>query len=134
MPRGGKREGAGRKPGSVSTTALVRAIEKQKRKAEQMPLVEDALDSLQVMRGCLGMAYTEIPEALKQVRDLAEKQDPKILLEAVRALRVSIVDCHTIAKDIAPYEHLRLAGEKPLDQDAAKGPPVLTLTAIEQAV
>ena len=125
MPRGGRREGAGRKPGA---TSLVRV-----KRAERARL-ESVLDSLEVMRGCLGLAYNEIPEFLKQVRELAVGQDPKVLLEAIRALRTSIVDCHTIAKDIAPYEHRRLAGEKPLDQDDTKGPPVLTLPAIEQAV
>ena len=37
-------------------------------------------------------------------------------------------------KTAMPYAHRRLFGEKPRDEDDKKGPPVLTLTAIEQAV
>jgi hypothetical protein len=139
MPRGGARPGAGRKPKSASgPKALAKAaIKHEERKKRAAPAMEAMLDSLEVMRGCLHMAYNEIPEFLKQVRDVAAGQDGsvdgKLLLESVRALRSSIVDCHTIAKDIAPYEHRRLAGEKPLDQDKPSGPPVLTLTAAEIA-
>lgn len=77
----------------------------------------------------------EIAPALKKIHDLAaETNDPKAQLAAVQVLKGTILDAHTIAKDLAPYEHRRLAGEKPLDQDKDKGPPILTLTAEEVAL
>lgn len=130
MPRGGARPGAGRKPGSKS---LIRAGLKQKHRERPNVHIEGEIDSLAAMRACLALIYNEVPDALKKVRDLCGEGDPKVLLEAIRSLRLAILDTHTIAKDIAPFEHRRLAGEKPLDQDKAAGPPVLTLTAIEQA-
>lgn len=135
MPRGGARPGAGRKPGSVTKNALTKVIDRRKR--EGRPAADpkpSQVDSLMVMRQCLGLVYNDVMDHLKTVRDIAvEGKDHKALLEAVLVLKSTIQSCAAIAKDIAPFEHRRLAGEKPLDQDRPAGPPALMLTAAEIA-
>ena len=121
-----------RRPSKPSVPAL-RAAQAQRDARKES--VERHLDSLATMRWCLSMMFDEVAPALKRIHDLAvEASDAKTQLAALRELKGTALDTHSIAKDIAPYEHRRLAGEKPLDQDDTKGPPVLTLPAIEQAV
>lgn len=138
MPRGGARPGAGRKPGSspkADSKAVIKREETRRRQeARAAPVLEGMLDSLTVMRRGLQIMVNEVAPALKKVHDIAaENKDTKEQLAVVRELKSTILDSHTIAKDLAPYEHRRLAGEKPLDQDKREGPPIVPMTAADIA-
>lgn len=135
MPRGGARPGAGRKPGSTNTAkALAKAEIKARARERAAPIMEGMLDSLEVMRRGLQIMVNEVAPALKLLHDLSvERRDLEGVKASTLELKRTVLDAHTIAKDLAPYEHRRLAGEKPLAQDAPEGPPVLVLTAAEIA-
>ena len=91
--------------------------------------------ALEVMRRCLSMALADLPEVVKAAKDTAaEAKDGKTILEAARVFASNLDRCFGYSKDIAPYESRRLAGERPLDQDAQVGPPVLVLTAADKAL
>lgn len=137
MPRGGARPGAGRKPGSkAGTKSIAKAVIKaEERKRRAAPAMQGLLDSLEVMRRGLQIMVNEVGPALKAIHDRAAgEKDAKTQLATVRELKGTVLDAHTIAKDLAPYEHRRLAGEKPLDQDKAQGPAQNLVVAEELAV
>lgn len=125
----------GRPKGSTTKklpALVIGEADKARREARKEQL-DEGLDSLAMMRRCLKMIANEIPPALAKVREIAaEANDQSTLLKAVVVLKETIIDCHTVAKDIAPYEHRRLAGERPLKDET--GPRTLVLTAQERAL
>lgn len=108
MPRGGKREGAGRKPGALSTKT---------RKVAEAAATE-GITPLEVMIENMRFAHESAEGFL---RKLIESETPIEGFDAYKEmlrLRAMSQEC---AKDAAPYMHPRLAA---IEHTGASGGPI----------
>lgn len=106
MARGGKREGAGRKPGSKSKRTLAA-------EALRTKLLEEGDSPLEVMVSNMRTAQSKADELLAELGKVALAQASPEILEAAALLtketRAMMMAAHECAKDAAPYLHPKLA-------------------------
>jgi hypothetical protein len=125
MPRGGKREGAGRKPGAV--TKKQRAIA-EKATAEGLTPLEVILNNMRfyadgaeaAMRRVLdGASPQEVAQAHPEVR-VGDGETPLTQVDAFKVVLGLRKLAGEAARDAAPYMHARISpteGRKPNDDE-----------------
>ena len=123
MPRGGLREGAGRKPGVPSTKTLTRLAIAEKAASEGVTPLEVMIANMRHFHKLAESAESVISElSHDKIAKLPPEEQFKYLLAEVKkaaGLRDAAQSC---ARDAAPYVHHRLST---MEHSGKDGAPIL---------